>query len=156
MGLAQPGSAVDQQRVVHRARACRDLQTRGARLRIRSALNEGAERVPRIEPALDERGEVLGLGRGRRRCGRGRGSRLAGSADREADQHVVLHQTGNDTLYFAQEFAAHPLHHQAIGSQQGHLILGLHHPQRPDPGADLLVRQLGFELYQALTPQILV
>ena len=92
VGLAQPGVAVDGQRVVRLARVLRDGDGRGVGEAVRRADDEGLEGVLRVEPGADvlARAEAVGRSAGGGASGRGA---AAGRGDAVALRLAARHRS---------------------------------------------------------------
>jgi len=176
MRLAEADATIDEERVVHLSRRAGDVQRRCARHLVGAARNQRIEAEGRVEAAARRQERRRGgvrvsaiqqcgwrwvlrlrrsLHKGRRRPDRG-----VTRSERDVEAHRLAGEIAEGALDAAGVLGSDPVelepvrnadrHHRTGVAQIGDLGLG----QRPDPGVELLVGQLGGESFAAALPEV--
>ena len=151
--LAETDAAVDEQRVVGPAGIVRDLNRRGLGELIALALDEAVEGEIGVEPRPDHEA-VRAPWRAPaadRRGGEARGA--APRADLDRDDRDVAGGLVAQQLPMRGRRFADPVDDEAIRRQQPQRAVSFDGLQRPNPGVELLLGQLGLERTHAASPK---
>src|SRR5882672_703734 len=155
MRLAEPDSAVDEQRVVRSSRIFGDLDRSGARQLVGFAGHEAVERKRPVQTrALHNRRHFARTALCRLRRARGG---IGSARQNQAHTEVATASLGGEPLDASDEALAHQFEHKAVGRGENQRVgasTGFRR-KRPDPGIELLRGELLLESTQAGVPEVL-
>jgi hypothetical protein len=154
MRLAQADAAVDEQRVVSTARILGDLHGRGARQLVALALDEAREGEVGVQPAAEQRGQVLGLRTAALDSDsrRGHGGQRP-RTDLQHDRRGRLGADGIDELGNPpDDVLIHPIDDEPVRREQPQGAAVLDRLERANPRVELRLRQFRLELSQTAPP----
>ena len=144
--FAKPDAPIDEQGVVATARIAADLQGRCPGHLVTLALDKFLEGVVRVQPAANGSSNP-GL------APNGEGGSLQVGQAAHLDPHGRAGRFPEKLDDLVQAVAVYPIDHKAIGRQQPQHLAFFHALQGPDPGVELLFRQVGPQLLDAAAPE---
>ena len=130
-----------------------DLQPGGTRELVRLAGDEGTEREGRVDARLLA---AAAAGRSRLHAIRGRHRRVhssRGVRHGESQREAAAHRHRSQFLDAPRKALLDPLQHEAVRRDQQQAVAVDLKPKRPDPGIELLRRELALEGIQAIRPE---
>ena len=155
VGLAEPDAAVDEQRIVARARIVGDGERRRVREAVAAPDDELVENVAGVELGIlgDDDGIVLDHRARRARLGRGNAGRIRGRD--ELDRHGFAERLSRRELDLVPVVLHEPIDEEGVRTLDHEMpVLAAHEPRRLEPGLEALRVHLGADALENGIPEV--